>query len=38
MSDMRASARYRLEAARNMLMRYYLETTGTQTCLQEVTP
>ncbi len=28
-SDMRASAQYRLETARNMLMRYYLEDIGT---------
>ena len=28
MSDMRASAAYRLEAARNMLLRYYLEDIG----------
>ena len=28
MSDMRASAKYRLDAARNMLIRYYLEDTG----------
>lgn len=29
LSDMRASASYRLTAARNMLTRYYLEDTGT---------
>ncbi len=29
LSDMRASAQYRLDAARNMLMRYYLEDIGT---------
>lgn len=29
MSDMRASAEYRLTAARNMLRRYYLERSGT---------
>jgi xanthine dehydrogenase small subunit len=37
MSDMRASADYRLEAARNMLMRYYLEDQGTATRVLEVT-
>jgi len=36
MSDMRASAEYRLEAARNMLIRYYLEDTGAATRVLEV--
>lgn len=36
MSDMRASADYRLEAARNMLIRYYLEDTGAATRVLEV--
>ena len=38
MSDMRASAEYRLEAARNMLIRYFLEDTGAATRVLEVTP
>lgn len=36
MSDMRASAAYRLEAARNMLSRYFLEDLGALTDVQEV--
>lgn len=36
LSDMRASASYRLEAARGMIRRYYLETTGTITDVQGV--
>lgn len=38
LSDMRASASYRLETARNMLMRYYLEDQGTATRVLEVAP
>ena len=38
LSDMRASASYRLEAARNMLRRYFLEDTGALTALAEVRP
>ena len=38
MSDMRASAEYRLEAARNMLTRYYLEDVGADTRVLEVQP
>ena len=38
LSDMRASAGYRLEAARNMLMRYYLEDIGTPANLLEARP
>ena len=38
MSDMRASADYRLEAARNMLTRYYLEDVGADTRVLEVQP
>jgi xanthine dehydrogenase small subunit len=37
-SDMRASAGYRLEAARNMLVRYYYESLGTATNVLEVSP
>ncbi|WP_375689272.1 xanthine dehydrogenase small subunit [Pseudooceanicola sp. LIPI14-2-Ac024] len=36
MSDMRASADYRLQAARNMLTRYFLEDQGTATRVREV--
>ncbi len=36
MSDMRASADYRLTAARNMLLRYYLEDQGVGTRVLEV--
>ncbi len=38
LSDMRASARYRLDAARNMLMRYYLEDIGTPANVLEAKP
>jgi len=38
MSDMRASARYRLDAARNLLTRYYLDDIGTATRVLEVAP
>ena len=38
MSDMRASASYRLEAAQNMLMRYFHETCGMATNVLEVSP
>jgi len=38
MSDMRASAAYRLEAAQNMLTRYFLERQGLATNVLEVTP
>ena len=37
MSDMRASADYRLEVARNLLHRYYAEMTGQTTSVLEVT-
>ena len=36
MSDMRASADYRLAAARNMLRRYWLEGQGTEVNVREV--
>ncbi|WP_172300402.1 xanthine dehydrogenase small subunit [Pseudoruegeria sp. HB172150] len=38
LSDMRASAEYRLKAARNMLMRYFLEDTGALPRVLEVQP
>ena len=38
MSDMRASADYRLQAAQNMLRRYFAETTGQATNVLEVQP
>ena len=38
MTDMRASAEYRLEAARNMLMRYFQETQGRTVSVLEVAP
>ena len=38
MSDMRASAEYRLEAAQNMLTRYFHDSQGTATNVLEVTP
>ena len=38
MSDMRASSTYRLEAARNMLRRYFAEMSGAQTSVLEVAP
>ena len=36
LSDMRASARYRMRTAQNMLLRYLLESTGAATDLAEV--
>ena len=33
-SDMRASAEYRMLAAKNLLKRFYLETTGTKAPIQ----
>ena len=38
LSDMRASARYRLTAARNMLSRCLLDDLGAATSVLEVTP
>ncbi len=38
LSDMRASARYRLETAANMLRRYYLEDQGQRVAIMEVQP
>jgi xanthine dehydrogenase small subunit len=38
LSDMRASARYRMDAARNMLMRCYLEDQGQIVDVREVAP
>jgi xanthine dehydrogenase small subunit len=38
MSDMRATARYRLQTAANMLQRYYLEDTGQSTSIMQVQP
>ena len=38
MTDMRASATYRLEAARNMLIRYFHERAGQAVSVLEVTP
>ncbi|MEP1389780.1 MAG: xanthine dehydrogenase small subunit [Yoonia sp.] len=38
MTDMRASADYRLTAAQNMLRRYFAETTGAATNVLEVQP
>ncbi|MEM1129186.1 MAG: xanthine dehydrogenase small subunit [Pseudomonadota bacterium] len=38
MSDMRASAAYRLMTAQNLLMRYFHDMTGTPTRVLEVTP
>lgn len=37
LDDMRASAAYRMKTAQNLLLRYFLETTGTATDLHEVT-
>ena len=37
LSDMRASASYRLQTAQNMLMRYFLEAQGISTDIQAVT-
>jgi xanthine dehydrogenase small subunit len=36
MSDMRASAQYRLETARNMLSRYFLEDLGAEVSIHQV--
>ena len=36
MSDMRASAGYRMQAARNMLLRYWHEDQGSKVHVQEV--
>ena len=38
LSDMRASADYRLEAARNMLWRYYLDLSGMPVDVRKVAP
>ncbi|NSX55100.1 xanthine dehydrogenase small subunit [Parasulfitobacter algicola] len=38
LSDMRASAQYRLETARNLLVRYYMESIGQNTSVQKVAP
>ncbi|QDC10699.1 xanthine dehydrogenase small subunit [Oceanicola sp. D3] len=38
LSDMRASADYRMKTAQNMLHRYWLESTGTATSVLEVQP
>ncbi|MBV0913865.1 xanthine dehydrogenase small subunit [Anianabacter salinae] len=38
LSDMRASADYRMETARNMLMRYFLDSIGGVTSVLEVHP
>ena len=38
MSDMRASADYRLSVVANMLKRYWLEDQGTPASVLEVTP
>ena len=38
LSDMRASARYRLEGAGGMLMRYFAETSGADTDIRRVAP
>jgi xanthine dehydrogenase small subunit len=38
LSDMRASATYRLSSARNMLLRYFHDSQGTQSSVLEVTP
>ncbi len=38
LSDMRASAGYRLETAANMLLRYFLERTGVRANVLEVAP
>lgn len=37
LTDVRASAQYRLDAAQNMLMRYFLDAQGVQTDLHAVT-
>ena len=38
LDDMRASARYRLESARNLLRRYWFEDQGTRVSVLEVAP
>jgi xanthine dehydrogenase small subunit len=38
LTDMRASAEYRLDTARNMALRYFHETAGTPVAVLEVTP
>ncbi|MEE4348505.1 MAG: hypothetical protein V2I53_17035 [Paracoccaceae bacterium] len=38
LSDMRASADYRLQTAANMLRRYFLEDTGKSIGIMEVQP
>ncbi len=38
MTDMRASADYRMKTARNLLLRYFLEDQGERTDVLEVTP
>ena len=38
MTDMRASAAYRLETAENMLLRYFHERTGAPVSVLEVQP
>jgi xanthine dehydrogenase small subunit len=38
LTDMRASARYRLESAGGMLMRYFAEMTGAETDIRRVAP
>lgn len=38
LSDMRASADYRMACAQNMLWRYWLDSTGATTSVQEVAP
>jgi xanthine dehydrogenase small subunit len=38
LSDMRASAAYRLATAENMLVRYYHDLAGTAVNVLEVTP
>lgn len=38
MSDMRASAEYRLQSAQNMLLRYFHESQGTVASILEVQP
>ncbi len=38
LSDMRASAQYRMETAQNMLLRYWFEDKGTLSSVHEVSP
>ena len=38
LSDMRASSAYRMEAAQNMVLRYFLEDQGQATDVLEVAP